>query len=109
MVNVDLNDFAKAIQDTYPGYTEAFAQGYARLWAERLDPMLQEAAERWIKGEPLPEVSYQPEGGKRYSIQSIMDFRGVNDSMEAMLLLSDYIRDPKVGESRIMRPFRSRR
>ena len=109
MIQIDLNAFAKAIRETYPGYTEAFALGYARNWAERLDPMLQEAVQCWIDGKPLPEVAYQPEGGKRYSIESIMALRGVNDSLQAMLLLSDYIRDPAVGEGRILRPIRGRR
>ena len=38
-----------------------------------------------------------------------MKLRGSSDILQAMLLLSDYINDPKRGEMRIMAPNRSRR
>lgn len=74
-----------------------------------MHPMLYEALQCWIAGTPLPDVSYQPEGGKCYSIEGIMALRGNQDSLQAMLLLSDYIRDPALGESRIQLPVKDRR
>ena len=109
MVQIDLEAFAAAISQTYKNYGGQAAEGYARLWAERLHPMLEEAVCCWIEGKPIPDVSYRPEGGKLYSLVSIMKLRGSSDVLQAMMLLSDYIDDPKRGEMRIMAPNRSRR
>ena len=109
MIQINMEAFAEAIGKTYRSYDEQSAAGYARLWAERLHPMLEEAVTCWIEGRKIPETAYQPEGGKRYSIESIMKLRGTADVLQAMLLLSDYINDPKRGELRIMAPNRSRR
>ena len=108
MIQVNEEAFARAIQQTYKGYDDQGALGYARLWAQRLRPELEQAVTCWIQGERVPNVSYQPEGGKEYSIESIMLLRGKEDVMEAMLLLSDYMNDPRVGELRIMTPVRTR-
>lgn len=109
MIQIDIRAFAEAIGSSYRSYDEQSAEGYARLWAERLHPMLEEAVRCWIAGEKIPDVAYQPDGGKRYSLESIMKQRGTADILQAMLLLSDYINDPKRGEMRIMAPIRSRR
>ena len=110
MVLIDEAAFATAIKQTYKGFDDQGAQGYARLWAERLRPELQEAVTCWIRGERVSNVAWKPEeGGEEYSIESIMRLRGNQDVMEAMLLLSDYMNDPKKGKARIMTPVRTRR
>lgn len=109
MVDVDLEKFAQAIQETYPGYTPRFAQGYAKLWAQQIHPLLQPALQSWIDGKPWKDVEYQPEGHKCYSVRSIMALRGSEDCLQAMLLLSDYIADPRRGEARILMPRRDGR
>ena len=106
MVCVDLNKFAEAIRDTYPGYTEQAAANQSELWAQRLHPMLEEAVRCWIAGEPIENVSYQAPDGESFSIESIMDLRGDNDWLHAMLLLSDFINDPTRGRNRILSPRR---
>ena len=109
MIQIDLAAFASAISQTYKNYGDQAAEGYAKIWAERLHPMLEEAVCCWIEGKRVPDVSYQPEGSKVYSLERIMKLRGSSDILQAMLLLSDYINDPKRGEMRIMAPNRSRR
>ena len=109
MVNVDLEKFAQAIRETYPGYTSQLAHGYAKLWAQQIHPLLQPALQSWIDGKPWEDVEYQPKGGKRYSVRSIMALRGSKDCLQAMLLLSEYIRDSRRGEARILMPRRDGR
>lgn len=106
MNGIDLNEFGKAIADTYSAYTEEAAVRQAELWAERLHPMLAEALRCWIAGEPVEDVSYTAPNGETFSITRIMELRGENDYLRAMLLLSDFINDPARGRNRILSPRR---
>ena len=106
MIRIDMNAFAKAITETYAGYSEEAAARQAEIWAERLHPMLEEAVKCWIAGEAVPDVSYTAPDGESFSIESIISLRGENDYMRAMLLLSDFINDPRRGRNRILAPRR---
>lgn len=97
MESINLADFAKAIERQYPGLTPALAQGYANVWAEQTEPALYEALQCWIDGKPVPNVEYG-----EMSIQRILAIRADRDELRAILLLSEYIRNPRVGKARIM-------
>ena len=109
MIQIDLNRFAQALMQSYPGMDEQAAQRYAQKYQERMHPMLQRCVENWIAGKRIENVAYAPEGENGFSIQDIMSWRCNNDYLEAMLLLSDYINDPKLGKARILAPIRVHR
>ena len=96
METINLSDFAKAIERQYPGITSMLAEGYARVWIEKIDPSLFDALQCWIDGKEVPDAEYDG-----MSIQKIMDIRHNSDVIKAILLLSDYIQDPKRGLARI--------
>ncbi len=106
MINVDLQRFGKAIRETYPGYNEETSVRQAKLWAERLDVAVEEAVKCWIAGEAIPDIAYTAPNGETFSIERIIAVRGENDYLRAMLLLSDFINDPKRGRNRILSPRR---
>ena len=101
MENIDLARFSQAIRRQYPGITSEMADGYARLWERRIDPLCTEALSCWIREEALPEVRFQD-----MTLQQILAIRGDNDALQAILLMSDYIRDPSAGMRKILRPRR---
>lgn len=109
MIQVDQKQFAQAMMQSYPGMDEQAAQRYAELYQERLHPTVQRCVESWITGRRIENVSYAPEGEEGFSIRDIMSWRCTNDYLEAMLLLSDYINDPKRGRARILAPIRTHR
>ena len=101
MGNIDLTSFSQAIRRQYPGITSEMADGYARLWERRIDPLCAEALSCWIRGEALPEVRFQ-----EMTLQRVLNIRGDEDALQAILMMSDYIRDPSVGMKKILRPRR---
>ncbi|MDY4140219.1 MAG: hypothetical protein SOY30_12920 [Eubacteriales bacterium] len=108
MVQIDVNQMARALMQSYPGLDEAAAQRYAQAYRARLHPMLQGCVESWMAGRRIENVAYAAEGEEGFSLRSIMGWRCSNDYLQAMLLLSDYINDPGRGRARILAPIRSR-
>ena len=101
MADIDLNAFAAAIHRQYPGRTMAVCERYAKMWREEIDDSLQSALNCWISGKPVPNIKV----GK-YSIWDIMSIRPEDDWLQAILLMSEYIKNPVRGEARILQPVR---
>ena len=101
MESIDLQHFSSAIRRQYPGLTQKMADGYARLWVQKMEPQLIPALLCWINQEPLPAVEHHG-----MTLKKVLAICGDGDELQAMLLLSEYIRDPKVGMARILAPRR---
>lgn len=101
MKSIDHEQFSQAILRQYPGLTASIAEGYANLWSVRIDPMLYDALECWMNQKPMPDVR-----SGEMTLSRILSIRGDRDELQAILLLSDYIRNPVAGMARILTPIR---
>ena len=97
MDTINLSDFARAIERQYRGMTHAVAEGYARIWAQETDPSLYPALQCWIDGKPVPNETHG-----EMSLYDIKNILYSDDDLNAILLISGYIRDPEAGLVNIM-------
>jgi len=89
---IDMERFESAIRETYPHMTPDVAARSAELWIRSIDPMLYDALNCWIDKKPVPDVRHG-----EFSINRIVNLRADGDYLNAMILLSEYIRDPIAG------------
>lgn len=100
-MGINRKDFIDAIRKQYTGLSDSVASEYADMWLNKLSPQLYSSVNQWIRGEPIDDVCVG-----EFSIKGIIDIRSDGDYLKAMLLLSDYIADPRKGKALIMRPRR---
>ena len=101
--NINHQEFANAIRQSYKTMTDASSFNLAAQLMESFDASLEEAVKAWIEGKEIPDTAFE-----KYSINKILSIRNNSDYLEAFELLSDYIRDPVIGEKRIWKPARNR-
>jgi hypothetical protein len=100
-MEINQEAFASAIRKQYAGFSETVAAEYAARWTAQLNPQLHGALLQWIHNEPIEDVCVG-----EFSIKEIVNIRADGDYLKAILLLSEYMSDPRKGKAQIMRPRR---
>ena len=102
--SIDRESFAGAIQQSYKTMTETSSNNLAAKLIDTLDSSIEGAVTAWIKGDEVPDISFE-----KYSINKILAVRNSDDYLEAFKLLSEYVKNPVIGEKHIWKPIRCKR
>lgn len=103
MQYIDMDRFKAAIREAYPTMAPAVADRYAQLWLSQIDPQLFGVLNCWINKTPISGHDIQI---GEFSVKRIVSIRADGDYLRAILLLSEYIRNPNAGRAKIFAPKR---
>ena len=101
MSEINRDVFVKALCEQNPGMPAVLMGNIADTYLKDIDPRLYPALNCWINRKPVENVTYGS-----YSLERIMQIRGNNDYLQAMVLLSAYMKDEKRGSAMILAPRR---
>lgn len=96
--NTKPRELAEAILGAMPELNAETAERLAVRLAEETDPRLEENVRQWLEGRPVAPVVIGD-----YSVPLIMQIRGNEDFVGALLAMNDYLADPDLGARKIWR------
>ncbi len=101
--NVDMAKYEEAVKEayTYNGVVMEVYKNYAILYTQRIAPELYGIVNDWINKEPIKDADTK---FGEYSLNMILALRPGEKILQAILLLSDYIKDPEKGKAKILSP-----
>ena len=99
--NVQTEELTAAILTENAGIGEAMARRLAQKVRDETDERLEKNVLEWLEKKEISKLVLGD-----YSIQLIMQIRGNNDFLGALLAMNDYLADPELGARKIWRAIR---
>lgn len=101
MIEVTLNNLTQALMRMQPGFPVAIVTRQAAQILEQVEPALYPALRSWLNAQPVGDFAHG-----EFTLQQIVGIRGDGDYLNAIVLMSKYMRDEKVGRALILAPRR---
>lgn len=96
--NISVLDFSQALAEEHPYWDPAAINATAQNYINTWDEQLQDVVEKYISTREILNFKYG-----EFSILKIKALRCNCGFFEAINLMNEYIRNPKVGRLRILR------